>query len=74
VSNSEISKAFGAKYHFKKDVMQQFIFLQNLAVLVIKIHLLIQFIESTWLKFLVMHLCSRVLFTFLKIKITRGFG
>jgi hypothetical protein len=67
VSNFEISEFFGAKDHFKKDVVQQKKFLQDLALLVVKNHLPIQFIESTWLKFLVMHLCSRVVFTSRKI-------
>jgi hypothetical protein len=36
--------------------------LQDLALLVVKNHLFIQFVESTWLKRLVMHLCPRVVF------------
>ncbi len=42
--------------------MQQKQFLQDLALLVVKNHLPIQFVESTWLKRLVMHLCPRVVF------------
>ncbi len=36
--------------------------MQDLALLVIKNHLPIQFVENTWLKRLVMHLCPRVMF------------
>jgi hypothetical protein len=36
--------------------------LQDLALLVVKNHLLIQFVESMWLKRLVMHLCPRIVF------------
>jgi len=36
--------------------------LQDLVLLVVKNHLLIQFVESTWLKRLVMHLCPRIVF------------
>jgi hypothetical protein len=62
VSNFEISKFFGAKDIFKKDVVQQKQFLQDLALLVVKTHLLIQFVVNIWLKRLVMHLCRRVVF------------
>ncbi len=36
--------------------------MQDLALLVVKNHLLIQFVESTWLKRFIMHLCPRVVF------------
>jgi hypothetical protein len=62
VCNSQISKFFGAKDPFKKDVVQQKQFLQDLALLVVKNHLLIQFVESIWLKHLIMHLCPRIVF------------
>jgi hypothetical protein len=62
VFNSKISKFFGAKEFFKKDVVQQKQFLQDLALLVVRNHLPIQFVESTWLKHLVMHLSPRVVF------------
>jgi hypothetical protein len=42
--------------------VQQKQFLQDLAFLVVKNHLPIQFVESIWLKHLVMHLCPRVAF------------
>ncbi len=53
---------FGAKDPFKKDVVQQKQFLQDLAFLVVKNQLPTQFVESIWLKPLVMRLCSRVVF------------
>ncbi len=40
--------------------MQQKQFLQNLTLLVVKNHLPIQFVENTWLKRFVMHLCPKV--------------
>jgi hypothetical protein len=42
--------------------VQQKQFLHNLALLGVKNHLPIQFVESIWLKHFVMHLCSRVVF------------
>jgi hypothetical protein len=51
-----------AKDLFKKDVVQQKQLLQDLALLIVKNHLPIQFVESTWLKCLVMHLSPRVVF------------
>ncbi len=42
--------------------MQQKQFLQDLAFLVVKNHLPIQFVESSWLKCLVMHLCPKIVF------------
>jgi hypothetical protein len=47
VSNFEILKFFGAKDPFKKYIVQQKQFLQDLALLVVKNHLFIQFVEST---------------------------
>ncbi len=62
VFNFKILKFFGAKDPLKKDVVQQKQFLQDLTLLVVKNHLPIQFVESTWLKCLLMHLCARVVF------------
>jgi hypothetical protein len=42
--------------------------------LVVRNHLLIQFVESTWLKHLVMHLCPKAMFPIKKIIFTKGFG
>jgi hypothetical protein len=41
--------------------------LQDLAFLVVKNQLSIQFVENTWLKCLVMHLCPKVVFPSRKI-------
>jgi hypothetical protein len=54
-------KKFGAKDPFKKDVQQKQ-FLQDLAFFVVKNHLPIQFVENTWLKCPIMHLCPRMCF------------
>jgi hypothetical protein len=62
VSNSKIRELFGAKKPFKKDNVQQKQFLKDLALLVVKFHLLIQFVDNTWLKHLALHLCPRVVF------------
>ncbi len=61
-SSFEKSKLFDAKYPFEKDVVQQKQILQDLALLIVKNHFSIQFVESIWLKHLVMHLCPRVVF------------
>jgi hypothetical protein len=57
-----ILKFFGAKDLLKKDVVQQKQIFQDLTFWVVKNHFLIQFVENTWLKHFVMHLCARVLF------------
>ncbi len=62
VSNFEISKFFGVKDLLKRDDVQQKQFLQDLTVLVVKSHLPIQFVDNTWLKYLVMQLCPRIVF------------
>ncbi len=62
VYNFEILEFFGAKDILKKGVVQQKQILQDLALLVIKNHFPIQFVESTWLKHSIMHLCARVVF------------
>jgi hypothetical protein len=62
VFSFEILEFFGAKDPYKKDVIQQKQFLQDLALLVGKNHHPIQFVESIWLKYLVMHLCPKVVF------------
>jgi hypothetical protein len=41
--------------------------LQDLILLVIKNHLPIQFVENTWLKCFVMHLCPKVVFPLKKM-------
>jgi hypothetical protein len=46
VSGSEISKFFGAINPFKKDNVHQNDFMENLGILILKIHLPIQFVEN----------------------------
>jgi hypothetical protein len=73
VCNFKLSKFFGAKDLFKKDVQRKQV-LQNLALLVVRKHFPIQFVESTWLRCLIMHLCPRVVFPIKTIIFTKGFG
>ncbi len=42
--------------------MEQKNFVENFALLIVKNHLLLQFVESAWLKCLVLQLCPRVQF------------
>ncbi len=56
------SYVFGAKDPFKKDVVQQKQFLHDIGFLVVKNHLPTQFVRSTWLKCVVMHLSLRIVF------------
>jgi hypothetical protein len=58
----EISKFFGAIDPYKKDNVHQKEFLENLSLLVMKSHLPIQFVESMWLKCIILQLCPRVIF------------
>jgi hypothetical protein len=45
----------------KKDVSHKE-FLEDLALLIVKNNLLIQFVESMWLKCLIIHLCPKLNF------------
>jgi hypothetical protein len=49
------------------NVVQQKQFLQDLALLVVKNHLPIQFVENIWLKCLVMHLRPKIVFPSIKL-------
>jgi hypothetical protein len=62
VFNFEILEFFGVKDPLKKGVVQQKQILQDLTLLVIKNHLPIQFVESTWLNHFIMDLCAKVVF------------
>ncbi len=53
---------FVAKKPFKKDDVQQKKFWEDLGLLIVKNHLLLQFVENSWLKKFSMHLCPRILF------------
>ncbi len=56
-------KVFWYKRFFKEKCCATKAILLDLALLVVKNHLFIQFVESTWLKHLVMHLCPRIVFS-----------
>jgi hypothetical protein len=51
---------------FRKDDLWQLQFLENLGILVLKKNLPMLFMDSMWLKHLVLHLCPRVNFSFKK--------
>jgi hypothetical protein len=46
ISNSSIFEFFASKDPFKKDDVKEKMFLENLALLTIRNHLLLQFIEN----------------------------
>ncbi len=56
VSNFSIFEFFASKYPFKKDDVEQKMFVENLAFLIMKNHLPLQFVESVWLKHLMLQL------------------
>jgi hypothetical protein len=60
ISNSSISEFFVSKELFKKDVVEQKMFVENLTLLIVKNHLPLQFVKSVWLKHLVLQLCPFV--------------
>ncbi len=51
---------FASKDPFKKDDVKQKMFIENLALLIVKNHLLMQFVENVWLKCLMLQLCPCV--------------
>jgi len=57
---------FVAKEPFKKYDVQQKQFSEDLTLLIIKNHVLLQFVESSWLKRFSMHLCPKMIFPFRK--------
>jgi hypothetical protein len=62
MSGGSIFKFFLSKIPFiKKDVPQKE-FLEDLGLLIVKNNLPIQFMESMWLKRLIMHLCPKLNF------------
>ncbi len=67
VSSYSISNSFDAKKHLKTDDVQQKYFL-GIFFLIIKNHLLLQFVESSWLKKIVCS-CVPKLFFLSKYKI-----
>ncbi len=54
ISNSSIYNFFASKVPFKKDAVEQHMFVENLAFLIMKNHLPLQFLENVWLKCLVL--------------------
>jgi hypothetical protein len=62
LSSNSIFSFFAAKKPFKKDDVQQKQFLKDLIILIVKSHLPLQFVESSWLKRFSMHLCPRIVF------------
>jgi hypothetical protein len=47
---------------FKKNDMEQKMFVENLTFLIVKNHLPLQFVDSVWLKHLMLRLCLHVQF------------
>jgi hypothetical protein len=62
VSNFSKSNFFGVTNLFKNDDLQHKCFLENVGLMIIKTHLHLQFVKSTWLKCLVVHLCLQMVF------------
>jgi hypothetical protein len=49
-----MSKFFASKEPFKKDDVEPKIFVENLALLIVKNYLLLQFVKNVWLKHLML--------------------
>jgi hypothetical protein len=62
VFNVSISKKLSVKDSFKKEDVLNKEFLEELGLLIIKNNLLIQFVESIWLKRLILRLCPKLNF------------
>jgi len=62
ISNSSILNFFALKDPFKKVNVEQKMFMENPALLIMKNHLPLQFVKSVWLKCLVLQLCLCVPF------------
>jgi len=67
ISNSSISEFFASKDPFKKNDVEQKMFVENLALLIVKNHLPLQFVESVWLSHLVLQITSSCAIPFSKI-------
>jgi hypothetical protein len=59
---SSISNFFSIKDTFKKENVSKKNKLKNLGLLIVKNNLPIQFVESIWLKHLILHLCPKLNF------------
>jgi hypothetical protein len=66
VSSSKISEFFFTKLPYKKHEMQQKQFLKDLTLLIIKSHLLVHLLESSWLKRFSLQLNLHLVFPFRK--------
>jgi hypothetical protein len=53
---------FTSKDPLKKDDVEQKMFVENLTLLIVKNHLPLQFVESVWLRSLMLQLCPHVQF------------
>ncbi len=62
IFSNSIFNFFVAKESFKKDDVQQKLFLEDLGILIVKNHLPLQFVKSSWLKRFSMHLCPKIVF------------
>ncbi len=67
VFSSEISKLFFEKLPYKKDEMQQKPFLEDFALLIVNNHLLVHFLESSWLKIFTLQLYPCIVFPSRKV-------
>ncbi len=54
ISNFSICEFFASKDPFKKDDVEQKMFVENFALSIVKNLLTLQFVESVWLKHLVL--------------------
>ncbi len=66
-SNSSTFEVFASKNPFTKNDVEQKMFMENLALLIVKNYLPLQFVENVWLKCLVLQLCFSVQFPFWKL-------
>ncbi len=66
IFETSISNFFGSTIPFKNNKPQQKEFLEYLTLLIIKNYLPMSFVESIWLERIVMHLCPRLLFPYIK--------
>ncbi len=62
ISSSSIFYFFTSREPFKNDDLKQQKFLENLVLLIVKIHLHLQFVKSVWPKGLILHFCILVQF------------
>jgi hypothetical protein len=66
VSSSKFSKFFFPKFPYKKDELQHNFFFEYLALLIVKNHLPIHLMESSWLKQFFLQLNPHIVFPSIK--------